>query len=90
MIQWKALTQRSPAKSPGFQLTGLTRLAYGNGFALWHYRSHTDRLEAMTSQQYFAGTSLAAGDVIILVAADGAKQMFVSATSDYSVSLCLM
>jgi hypothetical protein len=57
-----------------FSLRNLSVLAYANGFTLWHYKSG-DKLSTATAKGYFADAAdlLAAGDMVMLSAAEGGK-----------------
>jgi len=58
-----------------FALRNLSVLAYANGFTLWHYKSDKDALAAASAQGYFADAAdlLAAGDMVMVSAAEGGK-----------------
>jgi hypothetical protein len=58
-----------------FAIRNLSVLTYANGFSLWHYKAGADRLDAVSSGNYLADAAamLAAGDLVIIVAADGAR-----------------
>ena len=63
-----------------FAIRNLSVLAYANGFTLWHYKSEKDRLDAVTSANYFADAvdMLTVGDMILTTAADGGKLIIVT------------
>jgi hypothetical protein len=62
----------------GFSLRGLSVLAYANGFALWHYRADSVR-DALDPRFFDAAKDmLAPGDVILISATDGARQVCVA------------
>jgi hypothetical protein len=58
-----------------FAIRNLSVLAYANGFTLWHYKSGKDKLDTVSSGNYFADASdmLTAGDLIMITATDGAR-----------------
>ncbi len=57
-----------------FDFRNLSVLAYANGFTLWHCKT-TDLLAATAGPGYFnvAVDMLAAGDLLMISAADGAR-----------------
>lgn len=57
-----------------FTLRNLSVLAYANGFTLWHCKT-TDPLAETATDGYFdaAADMLAAGDLVMISAADGAR-----------------
>ena len=63
---------------------------YGNGFTLWHYRSH-DPAEAILAPNYFSinRDRLKTGDMMLIVAADRGLQVMV-VVADQNVSLLVM
>jgi hypothetical protein len=63
-----------------FAVRNLSVLAYANGFTLWHYKSGKDTLDAVGSGNYLADASdmLTAGDLIMTIAADGARVLCVT------------
>lgn len=58
-----------------FAIRNLSVLAYANGFTLWHYRAGEELLEAVGIQDFFANAAdmLAAGDIMMVSATDGAR-----------------
>ena len=58
-----------------FAVRNLSVLAYANGFTLWHYKSENDALASVGRSGFFdsAGDMLAAGDMMMVSAADGAR-----------------
>lgn len=63
-----------------FAIRNLSVLAYANGFTLWHYRASNERLEAVSARAFFADAQdmLAAGDIMMVSAADGARILCVA------------
>lgn len=57
-----------------FAIRNLSVLAYANGFTLWHYKTGKDSLHATDSGNYFAEAvdMLSGGDLVMIVASDGA------------------
>ena len=53
---------------------------YNNGFTLWHYMARKENLSEVLSDNYFADASdmLAAGDMIMISAADGGTMRYVT------------
>jgi hypothetical protein len=53
----------------------LSVLAYANGFTLWHYKAPREMQAEIGVRGYFndAADMLAAGDLIMISAADGAR-----------------
>ena len=51
-----------------FAIRELSVLAYANGFTLWHYKSGTDPLALVRTENYFADASdmMASGDLIMV------------------------
>ena len=64
-----------------FTLRNLSVLAYAQGFTLWHYRAAVARA---TAQGFFdpAADMIAAGDMVLVSAADGGRVLFVSSASE--------
>lgn len=58
-----------------FTIRNLSVLAYANGFTLWHYKSGTDSLATVGAASHFnpATDMVAVGDMIMVVASDGAR-----------------
>ncbi len=69
-----------------FAIRNLSVLAYANGFTLWHYKAGKARLEAVAEDDFFADAAdmLAAGDMVMVSALDGARILAV-ALSDVGV-----
>ena len=65
-----------------FAIRNLSVLAYANGFTLWHYKAGPARLGQVGAPGFFADAAnmLAAGDMVMISAADGARVMSVSAS----------
>ena len=66
-----------------FAIRDLSVLAYANGFTLWHYKAGKARLEEVGARNFFAGAAdmLAAGDMVMVSAADGARVLCVASPS---------
>ncbi len=62
-----------------FAVRNLSVLAYANGFTLWHYKAGDDVLATAAAADFFtpADDLLAAGDILMLSAADGARILVV-------------
>jgi hypothetical protein len=62
-----------------FSIRNLSVLAYANGFTLWHYKSGSDHQASVGEAGFFdeAGDMLAAGDIMMVSASDGARMMCV-------------
>jgi hypothetical protein len=67
--------QTKEPRNMAFSLRNLSVLAYANGFTLWHYKSGSDPLARASAKGYFADAAdlLAAGDMVMLTAAEGGK-----------------
>jgi hypothetical protein len=63
-----------------FTIRNLSVLAYANGFTLWHYNAGKARLEEVAADNFFRAASdmLAAGDIVMVSAADGARMLTVT------------
>lgn len=72
-----------------FALRNFQVLAYTNGFTLWHYKSGTDTLETMCSDNYFGavGYMLSVGDMVMMVAPDGARIVLVTSAGSESAAV---
>lgn len=70
-----------------FAIRNLSVLAYANGFTLWHYKAGVDRLDAIGTRDFFADAAdmLAAGDMLMISATDGARVMAVAPPHDGAV-----
>lgn len=58
-----------------FAIRSLSVLAYANGFTLWHYKAGQDDLDAVADAGFFddAADMLAAGDIVMISAVNGAR-----------------
>ncbi len=67
-----------------FTLRNLSVLAYAQGFTLWHYRAAAAPVARATAQGFFdpASDMIAAGDMVLVSAADGGRFLFVSSASE--------
>jgi hypothetical protein len=67
-----------------FAVRNLSVLAYAQGFTLWHYKARTRPLGEVASRGFFdaAADMFAAGDMVMVSAADGGRVMFVAAASE--------
>ena len=65
-----------------FAIRNLSVLAYAQGFTLWHYRAGRAGLDRVAHQGFFneAADMFAAGDMVLVSAADGGRVVFVTAT----------
>ena len=63
-----------------FAIRNLSVLAYANGFTLWHYKAGSARLGEVGMPGFFADAAdmLAAGDMVMISAADGARVLAVA------------
>lgn len=63
-----------------FAIRNLSVLAYAQGFTLWHYKAGPDRLDEVAEPGFLADAAdmLAAGDVLLISAADGGRIAFVA------------
>ena len=63
-----------------FAIRNLSVLAYANGFTLWHYKAGPARLGQVGAPGFFADAAdmLAAGDMVMISAADGARVLAVA------------
>jgi hypothetical protein len=75
-----------------FAIRNLSVLAYANGFTLWHYKAGDDKLEAVSSENYFADASdmMAAGDLIMVSAPDGCRVVAVVLADSGKVRTALL
>jgi hypothetical protein len=66
-----------------FAASGLSALAYGNGFTLWHYTS-ADAIADVNTEGYFndASDMLSVRDVIVVVDTNTPTTSFVSVLSN--------
>ncbi len=71
-----------------FTFRNLSVLAYANGFTLWHYKATGDCLEQVGQSAFFANVDdmLAAGDIVMVSAIDGARIFCVSANPGGSLT----
>jgi len=74
-----------------FDFRNLSVLAYANGFTLWHCKT-TDALAATSAPGFFdvAVDMLAAGDLLMISAADGARIMAVAPPTGAHVVLAAL
>jgi hypothetical protein len=63
-----------------FSLRDLSVLAYANGFTLWHYRGRANSVAEVQQAGFLdeAHDMLAAGDMVMVSAADGAKLLCIA------------
>jgi hypothetical protein len=66
-----------------FAIRNLSVLAYAQGFTLWHYRAGRARLDDVSAAGFFdaARDMMAAGDMVMLTAADGGRILCVAGTA---------
>jgi hypothetical protein len=62
-----------------FAIRNLSVLAYAQGFTLWHYKTAA-LLAEVCSRGFFDGAAdmMAAGDMVLVSAADGGRVLFVT------------
>lgn len=67
-----------------FTLRNLSVLAYAQGFTLWHYRAASCPMRRAAGPGFFdpASDMLAAGDMVLVSAADGGRILFVASASE--------
>lgn len=65
-----------------FAIRNLSVLAYAQGFTLWHYRAAAARLDRVAEGGFFndAADMFAAGDMVLVSAAEGGRVLFVTGT----------
>ncbi len=65
-----------------FAIRNLSVLAYAQGFTLWHYRAAASPLARVGEHGFFddAAEMFAAGDMVLVSAADGGRVLFVTTT----------
>ena len=61
-------------------IRNLSVLAYAQGFTLWHYKAGADRLDDVAASGFLddASDMLAAGDMVLISAADGGRIAYVT------------
>jgi hypothetical protein len=71
-----------------FTVRNLSVLAYANGFTLWHYKATGDGLDEVARSDFFSGVDdmLAAGDIVMVSAVDGARILTIATDADQAVS----
>ena len=76
---------------PEFSVRHLSVLAYAQGFTLWHYKAPAAALSHLERPGFFnhAADMLAAGDMMMMSAADGGRVAFV-ATAARGVQLAAL
>jgi hypothetical protein len=65
-----------------FVIRNLSVLAYAQGFTLWHYRAGAAQLGRVAEKGFFndAADMFAAGDMVMVSAAEGGRVLFVTGT----------
>jgi hypothetical protein len=65
-----------------FAIRNLSVLAYAQGFTLWHYRAGAVSLDRVAEKGFFddAADMFAAGDMVMVSAAEAGRVLFVSRT----------
>jgi hypothetical protein len=65
-----------------FAIRNLSVLAYAQGFTLWHYRAGAAPLGRVAETGFFddAADMFAAGDMVMISAAEGGRMLFVTGT----------
>jgi hypothetical protein len=65
-----------------FVIRNLSVLAYAQGFTLWHYRAGAAQLDRVAEKGFFddAADMFAAGDMVMVSAADAGRLLFVTGT----------
>ncbi len=63
-----------------FAIRNLSVLAYAQGFTLWHYKAGAAPLAQAAADGFFddAADMLAAGDMLMVSAAEGGRMLFVT------------
>lgn len=71
-----------------FTFRNLSVLAYANGFTLWHYKAAGDCLDHVGHSGFFANVDdmLAAGDIVMVSATDGARIFCIAADAEGSLT----
>lgn len=72
-----------------FAVRNLSVLAYANGFTLWHYKAGTDAQATVAAAGFFADAAdtLAAGDMVLVSAADGGQVLCVASEGEGGITL---
>jgi hypothetical protein len=67
-----------------FAIRNLSVLAYAQGFTLWHYRAAGSAIAHTAAPGFFdsAADMIAAGDMLLVSAADGGRVLFVTRASE--------
>lgn len=70
-----------------FAIKNLSVLAYAQGFTLWHYRAGVALLSRVAEKGFFddAADMFAAGDMVLVSAAEGGRVLFVTGTEGGNV-----
>ncbi len=75
-----------------FAIRNLSVLSYAQGFTLWHYKAGAARLDDIALDGFFdhAADMIAAGDMMMISAADGGRILVVagSGTTVRTAALC--
>lgn len=75
-----------------FTIRNLSVLAYANGFTLWHYQAASDRLDQVGRPGFFDNVDgmLAAGDIVMVSATDGARILCIGGRAEGSITAHLI
>lgn len=67
-----------------FAIRNLSVLSYAQGFTLWHYKAGAARISEVSSDGFFdhAADMIAAGDMMMISAADGGRILLVAASGE--------
>lgn len=70
-----------------FAIRDLSVLAYANGFTLWHYKAGKASLDRVAAPGFFAEAAdmMAAGDMVMVSAADGARMLCIAPAAQGTV-----
>lgn len=75
-----------------FSVRNLSVLAYANGFTLWHYKGSSVHLQEVEQKGFFGNARdlLAAGDIVMISACEGARLLTVTASHQNEVTLAAL
>ena len=71
---------RNEESTMSFAIRNLSVLSYAQGFTLWHYKAGAARLDDVATDGFFdhAADMIAAGDMMMISAADGGRILVVA------------
>ena len=85
-------TATNQESTMSFAIRNLSVLSYAQGFTLWHYKAGAARLTEVATDGFFdhAADMIAAGDMLMVSAADGGRILVVcgSGTTVRTAALC--